>query len=715
MLEQELLKKVESMTLQEKIYEITQFNYSELGVNFQGDVTGIRFVNEIPKEELWKLGSILSFPNAKEIESFRKSRIELGISEPVISMFDIIHGFKTLYPVPLGLACSFDMELIESCAEMAAKEAKVGGVDVTFGPMVDLVRDARWGRVVESAGEDPFYCGEAGKAFIRGFHKQGVACCVKHFAGYGASEAGRDYNTTDISEHTLREYYLRGYKACLDEKPELFMSGFNSLNGVPVVADKHLMIDILRNEWGFDGVLISDWAAIRMLIDHGYAKDLKECAQAAIETKHDIEMCTIAYWQHIPELIEEGVVDEKCVDEAVLRVLKLKNKLGLYEKPNRFTDSVEAEKVFLSPENRALARIAAEESFVLLKNDGVLPLNKAVDAAFVGPFANTKEVIGCWAALAKCDDAISIKSGVEKLLGREIKCAFGCSANLSATDESGFAEAIQVASNSDVIVACIGEPRYSAGEHHSRADIRIPLLQRKFIKELNTIGKSIVAVVFGGRPQVLKEIEPMVNAILYVWQPGTEGGNAIANVLFGEVNPSGKTVMSFPRSVGQCPIYYNHFNTGHPKHDDSIIEANSNFGSCYDDEYNSPLYPFGYGLSYTTYDYSDLKLTSKVMKNEENIVASVKVKNIGKRVGKETVQWYIRDLYGSYVRPLKELKGYEKIELKPGEEKIVEFKIDYEKLAYYGVNNELKAEKGAFKLFVGSNSVDCLEESFELV
>lgn len=713
--DKELRQKVADMTLQEKLLEMTQCNYSELGLNQTGDVTGVLNESGKKKETLRRIGSTLNIPNAEEALRFRKIREENGVKEPVVIMHDVIHGFCTQYPIPLAMSSSFDFALIEDCAEMSAEEAKYGGIDLTFSPMVDLVRDPRWGRVMESAGEDPFWSGEVGKAFIRGYHKGGIACCVKHFAAYGASESGKDYNTTDVSTHSLRQYYLRPYQACMEEKPDSVMSSFNALNGIPTVADEWLMVDVLRNEWGFDGVLISDWGSITMMKTHGYVETDAECALAALKTKHDIEMCSTSIWKSVPQFLESGIIKIEDIDDSVFRILKLKDKLGMYENPNRFVSVEKFNEVCLSEKHRELARKAAEDSCILLKNGGSLPLSKTENVGFVGPFYDEQDIIGNWRAKGKVQDAVSVRKGVESLLKKETVFVAGCSAELLETDESGIDAAVDKMRTFDKIVACVGEPCLNSGEHHSRADIRLPKVQRKLICRLSELGKPIVLVVFGGRPQVLTDVEPFVDSILYAWQPGTEGGNAIANILYGKTIPSAKTPMTFPRSVGQIPVYYNHFNTGHPKNDDSVIVTERNFGSCYDDEFNAPLYPFGYGLSYTSFNYSNLKLSATELKKRSKIVAEVDVENIGNYDGKEVVQWYIRDKFASCVRPVKELKHIEKIFLKKGEKKTVRFEIDEKTLAFYGESNELIVEKGTFEIFVGGNSRDCLTSNFKLL
>ena len=704
------------MSLEEKALQLTQYPVYELDESAEAVVTGLCDLGGIDRESLWHTGTILNAPNGETVQAIRKTRREKGISDPFPFMLDVIHGYRTIYPVPLAMACTFNTALIEDCAELAATEASCDGVDVTFSPMVDLGRDARWGRVMEGAGEDPYWSGEVGKAMIRGYHKGGIACCVKHFAGYGAAEAGREYNTTDISERNLREYYLRAYRACLEEQPELFMSSFNLLNGKPILGHKEIMLDLLRKEWGFDGVVISDFGAVEELHEHGYCETGKDCARVALSSGLDIEMGSSVYASYLPELVRTGVVSEEKLDQSVLRVLELKNKLGMYENPDRDTDIAKRDEVTLSESGRALARRAAEEGSVLLKNNGTLPLKESANIALVGPFASTREIIGNWAGKGRSEECVTVKEGVERLLQRAVPYACGCSWKLFETDESGFEEAVRMGMQADIIVACVGEHMMNSGEAHSRADIRIPAIQRKLIARLHELKKPLVLVVFGGRPLVLSEVEELANAILYVWQPGTEGGNAIANLLYGKAIPCGKTVMSFPRSSGQCPIYYNCFATGRPKKKDMPSAlSGEEWRTGYDDEYNSPLYPFGYGLSYTEFAYSDLKLSKATMKRGGKITASVNVKNVGKRDGYETVQWYVHDLFASVVRPVKELKGVEKVFLKAGEEKRCYFEITEETLKFYTDGGEYAAETGAFELHVGGNSRDCMKTNFELV
>lgn len=713
-----LLDIVRGMTLQEKALQLTQYTvYSLFKDGEEQVVTGNTVLGGMTADMLWKTGSVLNGLNGETVQRVRQMRRAKGIDDPVIVMLDVIHGYKTIFPVPLAVSCSFDTVLAERCAKMSAEEAKYDGTDVTFSPMADLCRDARWGRVMESFGEDPYLVGEMAKAFIRGYHKGGLGVCVKHFAAYGACEGGRDYDTVELSERTLKEYYLRAYKECLQENPEMFMCAFNALGGLPMIANRTLLYDTLRSEWGFDGVLISDYGAVAELIRHGYVATEKECAIVAAKNGLDIEMCSPSYALHLPDLVRDGVLSESEIDESVYRVVALKDKLGLYENPDRFTDSVKREEVTLCDRHRELARVAAEESFVLLKNNGILPLSDSREIALIGPFADTREIVGGWNCKCELSDTVTVREGVQNLLGRAVLCEKACGVGLFDTDESAFARAVEAAKNVDVIIACVGESMLYSGEAHSRVDIAVPKIQIGLLQRLRVIGKPIAVVLFGGRPQVLTELEPLADAILCVWQPGTEGGNAIANTLFGRSCPSGKLTVSFPRSVGQCPIYYNRLSTGRPRRDDipNILQKRLVFETGYDDERNTPLYPFGYGLSYTKFAYTNLRLSAESFCGGQKIVAAVDVKNVGVRDGKETVQWYIRDLFASVVRPVKELKGYEKIFIAAGEQKTVYFEINEEALAFYTVDGEYKAESGDFELYAGGNSEDCLVAEFSYV
>ena len=699
---------MQTLSLHDKVCQLTQTIPQYFRQQSQAVLTGVFEYLGLTEDDMNSIGSVLNAYLHGEMSEIQKMYLEKNKHHlPLIFMRDVIHGYRTLFPIPLAMGCTFDESIVELCAQMSANEARPDGVHITFSPMVDLVRDARWGRVMETTGEDPYLNGEMGKAFIRGYHKGGMGVCIKHFAGYGAAEAGKDYNTTEISEHQLKEYYLRAYQECMKEQPEMVMSSFNVLNGIPVNGNKELLIDVLRQEWGFDGVLISDYAAVREMKQHGYLETEKDCAQVAANNEIDIEMATATYIKYLPELIAEGRVAPETVNRMVRRVLQLKQKMGLLDNPYCGVDHEKAKEVAVSPKHREIARMAVEKSCVLLKNNQILPLNQNQKVAVVGPFAEEKDLSGFWWCYGNPEETITVKAGIETLLKREIPCARGGDSSLMTTDTSDIGQAVECAKNADVIIVCIGEPTGASGEGKSRADLRIPKIQRTLVEELHQLGIPIVAVVFGGRPQVLTEVEPLVEAILYAWQPGTEGGNGIANILYGKANPSAKTTMSFPRSSSQCPIYYNHLRTARPKPVDDMKQHD--FTSCYIDELNSPLYPFGYGLSYTTFVLKDLVISAKTMGLGETLKLSVLVENTGDYDGEEVIQLYIRDHFASMIRPVKELKGFKKIFLRSGECQRVFFDIDESVLEFYTANVTCEVEEGSFTLMLGNSSVNVLQ------
>lgn len=703
-------KKIASMTLEEKALQLSQVAAADIIRDADAVVTGISH-SGVSSEQLGALGSVLNFSGINAANKIRSAPFA-SKDNPFLLMQDVVHGYKTVYPLNIAIGGTFDLELAEKCAEMSAIEARANGVNVTFAPMVDLVRDARWGRVNESTGEDPYLNGLMGRASIRGYHKGGIACCVKHFAAYGAAESGRDYNNTDISDHALHEYYLKSYLECLKEKPDMVMTSFNLLNGIPMNGHTELLVELLRGQEKFDGVVISDYGGIYEMIPHGYAENLKECACIAANNEIDIDMCALAYAKYLPELVREGKVSEEKVNRMVERVLRLKDKLGLYENASAGIDAEKDKSFCLSVEAREVARRAAEDGSVLLENNGILPLKKDANICLIGPYAETRELMGEWACLGKTENAVSVKEGIEKLTGKCIPAVSACAAHWNAVDESDFAEALHVAEKSDIIVACMGEYCKESGESHSRSNINLAALQVKLLKKLKETGKKIVLVLFAGRPLVLTEVAPLADAVLFCWHPGVEGGNAIANLLYGKVNPNGKITMSFPRSVGQCPVYYNYFSTGRPKNPDTA--ENYLYTTSYLDELNSPLYPFGYGLSYTKFALRDIRLSANEMRRGESVTVSVTLKNIGKRTGKEVVQLYIRDKFGSCARPVKELKGFRKIALAAGEEIRVCFEISEETLAYFTASGVCNAEAGDFEIMLGTNSRDVLKTSLRL-
>ncbi len=699
---------IEKMTVREKVLQLLQLEPTFFAAVEDEFNTGPKRRWQLSDADIASTGTVINFSGASKLHGFQDDYMRKNpYGLPLMTMLDVIHGYRTVYPIPLGLAASWDMDIVRDCTAMAAKEASYDGIQLTFAPMVDLVRDARWGRVAESPGEDPLLCSDFARASVEGFQgdlgEGKLAACVKHYAAYGAAEAGRDYNTTDMSERTLREFYLPAYKAAIDAGATTVMSSFNAFNGVPSSGNKLLMKDILRDEWGFDGVTVSDYAAMWELIPHGVAADEKEAAYLSMEAGMDLEMMTVTYARHLEALIEEGKIDLKQLDEAVLRILKLKEKMNLYENPYHFADEKKVEEVTLCKQHRDLARRAAEACAVLLKNDGALPLNKRkCKIALIGPNANTGNMLGCWSGKGKDEETVTVLQGIKNLIGEgRVGYAQGCEIGLTTTDESMIPAAVDLAKTAETVVLCIGEHKWDTGESSSRMDITLTDVQLKLFDEIYKVNDNIVVVLFAGRPMDLRKIKDRARAILCMWWPGTEAGNATANLLFGEVVPSGKITMSFPWAVGQCPIYYNRFNTGRPRSDDW---KRCSCQSAYIDGPNSPLYPFGYGLSYTTFEYSDLKLSADKMERGGVIKAGVKVKNTGDYKAKEVVQLYIRDLVGSVVRPIKELKGYQKIELDKGEEKLVEFTINEDMLAFYGADMTRKAEEGKFRVFIGTNS-----------
>jgi beta-glucosidase len=627
------------------------------------------------------------------------------------------------------------MELIEQSARIAAQEASADGLNWTFSPMVDIARDPRWGRVAEGAGEDPWLGSKIGAAMVKGYQgddlskNNTIMACVKHFALYGAAEAGRDYNTVDMSMVSMYNEYLPPYLAAFNAGAGSAMSSFNEINGVPATANKWLMTDLLRKQWGFGGFVVTDYTAVNEMIEHGVGKDLKEVSTLALNAGIDMDMVGEGFLLHTKALVNEGKVSQKTIDDACRRILEAKYKLGLFDDPYRYINDERAKNEILTPENRKAARIIAENSIVLLKNDNqLLPLDPSKTIALIGPLANNqRELIGSWCAAGDLTQAVSVISGVKAMLGSSanVKYAMGC--NLltdrdfqsrisgaayvdSRTDDQMISEAYHTASNADIIVAVLGEPAELSGEAASRSDIGLPGRQLELLKTLLKTGKPVVLVLMSGRPLTLEFEAANVPAILQAWHGGSEAGNAVANVLFGKHNPSGKLTMTFPVNVGQIPIYYNHKNTGRPYSGNK----NDKYKSRYLDVENEPLFPFGFGLSYTSFSYTDLKLDKQKMTANGTLTVSVKLTNTGKYDGTEVAQLYVRDLIGSITRPVKELKGFQKVFLKAGESKTLTFTLNVEDLAFYNSDLKFKAEPGDFKVFVGTNSASGLEAGFEL-
>jgi beta-glucosidase len=695
---------IKEMTLEEKIGQMTQLLPSFFGAEGE-DATGPVQELGIEKEDIWRSGSVLGVTNPYDMLNIQRRYLErsrLGI--PLLFMFDIIHGFRTIFPIPLALGCSWNPDAIRKMAMISGDEAAASGVFVTFSPMADLVRDPRWGRVMESTGEDGFLNGVMASAMVEGYQSNAneesrISACVKHFAAYGAVSGGRDYNTVDMSDWMLREYYLSAYKCALLAGADMVMASFTTVNGIPSTANSSLLRGMLRNEWGFDGVVISDWGSIGELINHGMAKDAGEAAKLAIGAGIDIDMMSGAYPSQLKKLVEIGAVPEESIDEAVRRILRLKVKRGLFKNPYGAADSAKAEEICLCANHRAAARDIASKSVVLLKNNGTLPLENNQRVALIGPFARSKEILGGWRALGKEEDTVSLFEGMRQMLDSEhLMCEEGCS--LTEWDNDLAERAAMAVNASDVVVLAIGEGQDMTGEASCRSLIALPEAQERLVEMISSLGKPVAAVMFNGRPLDVSRWEKFASSIVEAWFPGTESGNALADILFGKTNPSGRLSMGFPRSVGQIPVYYNHFSTGRPFEEGS----DNHFVSKYLDIPNEPMYPFGYGLSYTTFEHGPLQLSSAVLHDNGKITASVAIRNTGNREGVETAQLYLRDLCRSVVRPVMELKGFCQVPLLPGEEKTVRFDIVPEMLKFHNSKGELVSEAGEHLIMCGPSS-----------
>lgn len=708
------------MTIEEKIGQLNQYT----GDN---QATGPITINPNKQSEIKQglIGSMLNVVGTKYTRQYQELAMQSRLKIPLLFGQDVIHGYKTTFPIPLAEAASWDLEAIELAARVAATEAAASGIHWTFAPMVDIGRDPRWGRVMEGAGEDTYLGSKIAYARVKGFqgNKLGdlnsVMACVKHFAAYGAGVGGRDYNSVDMSERMLFETYLPPFKAALDAGAATFMNSFNDINGIPATGNAHLQRDILKGKWNFQGFVVSDWGSIGEMVAHGYSKDLKEAAYAAITAGSDMDMESNAYRQNLAQLIKEGRVSIDLVDDAVKRILRKKFELGLFDDPYRYSDEKRAEKALSDPANRKAALEVAQKSIVLLKNENqTLPISKNVKTiAFIGPMVKEyKENMGFWSVeLPEVDYnkwIVSQWDGLQNKVGKNTKLLYAKGCDVDGTNKDGFAEAVATAKQADVVILSIGERRDMSGEAKSRSDLHLPGVQEDLVKAIQATGKPVVVLINAGRPLVFNWTADNVPAIVYTWWLGTEAGNAIANVLFGDYNPSGKLPMTFPREVGQVPIYYNHFSTGRP----AKTESETNYVSAYIDLKNSPKYPFGYGLSYTKFDYSGLKLSASKIKSNETIKVSFQLSNVGKAAGEEVVQLYLKDKFGSVVRPVLELKDFKKVKLNAGESKTIEFTIDKEKLSFYNDKLEWTAEPGDFEVMIGASSADIkLRSDFELL
>lgn len=723
---------IKKMTLEEKIGQLnllTPGGGIATGAVVSSDVEG-----KIAKGNVGGLFGVIGFDKIRQAQELAITKSRLHI--PLLFGSDVIHGYKTTFPIPLAISCSWDTALIRKSASIAAAEASADGLCWVFSPMVDIARDPRWGRIAEGAGEDPFLGAQITKAMVKGYQgndlskENTVMACVKHFALYGAVEAGRDYNTTDMSRIKMYNDYLPPYKAAVDAGVGSVMSSFNEIDGIPATGNKWLLTDLLRKEWGFKGMVVSDYTSVNEMIEHGMG-DLQTVSALALNAGLDMDMVGEGFLTTTQKSLKEGKVSIKQIDNACRRILEAKYKLGLFDDPYRYCNATRASKEILSADKRNFSREIAEHSFVLLKNDNqILPLKKSATIALIGPLANNKNnMLGTWAVSGDLQTAIPVLDGIKNINGSKVLYAKG--ANISDDSlfakkinvfgerididkrlpDSMLAEAVSLARLSDVIVAVVGEASEMSGESSSRTDITIPESQKKLINALSNTGKPLVLVIMSGRPLALIDETKWADAILQVWHAGSEAGNAIADVLYGVYNPSGKLTTSFPRSAGQIPIYYNYKNTGRPLKGNSFEK----FRSDYLDEANTPLYSFGYGLSYTKFDYGSIHLNRSTLTPSSTIEATIKITNSGNYDGEETVQLYIRDMVGSITRPVKELKGFQKVFLKKGESKEIKFQININDLKFYNSNLQYVAEPGDFKLFIGGSSDNVQETDFKLL
>lgn len=715
------------MTLEEKVGQLVQYNGS-------WDLTGpASEVGNKEKEEKLKKGLVGSMLNVLSIEATREaqklvmenSRLKI----PLMFGYDVIHGYKTIFPVPLAETASWDMEAAERSARIAALESVAEGVNWTFSPMIDVSRDARWGRIMEGSGEDPFLTSKVAVAKINGYQGDDladpmtIAATAKHFAGYGFAEAGRDYNTVHVGENELHNTILPPFKAAANAGVATFMNSFNDIDGTPATASKMLQRDILKGKWDFQGFVVSDWGTIFELVIHGRARDRKHASEIAIKAGSDMDMEGRAYEISLADLVREGKVDEALIDDAVRRVLRVKVKMGLFEDPYLYSNPETKNKLNYE-QHLEDARDIAKKSIVLLKNEkNLLPLSASVkNIAVIGPLANDKDSpIGNWRAQGEANSAVSLLEGIQNAVGGDAKVTYAKGAELGLgersfmkplkinnTDKSGFEEAVNTAKNADLVIMALGEDAFQSGEGRSQANIALAGVQQELLEAVYEVNKNIVLVLFNGRPLEISWAAENVPAIVEAWLLGSQSGNAIADVLFGKYNPSGKLPVSFPRAVGQEPLYYNGKNTGRPSNPVEVTY------SGYSDVEKDALYPFGFGLSYTTFEYGDLTLSSEEMNADGEIIASITLTNTGKFAGKEVVQLYLRDLVATTTRPVKELKAFEMVELKAGEKKEVTFSITNDMLEFYNVDKEWTSEEGKFEIMIGGNSRDLKKAEFYL-
>ncbi|QBE61905.1 glycoside hydrolase family 3 N-terminal domain-containing protein [Pseudoduganella lutea] len=711
---------LQQMTLEEKVGQLNQVVASGLTGPENAQAKNVDKRADI---KAGKIGSLLTVKSVAETRELQDLAMQSRLKIPLIFALDVIHGHKNVFPVPLGEAASWDMEAIERSARIAATEAAASGVHWTFAPMVDVARDPRWGRVMEGAGEDAFLGSAIAKARVKGFQGKGIGqldsvmATAKHFAAYGAAVAGRDYQAVDISPQQLHEVYLPPFRAAVEAGVATFMNSFNTLNGIPATGSAMLQKDILRQKWGFDGIVVSDWQSVAEMVRHGYAADLKDAGARAINAGNTIDMEGYAYSNHLAELVKEGKVGQATLDDAVGHVLAKKFELGLFDDPYRYSDAAREKAVHANPEHRAATRDVARKSMVLLKNEGaVLPLKKDTRRiALIGPLAEARrDLEGAWIVHSDPKSVPSLADGLRKGLaaGSRLTVTAGC--DIACKDSKGFAAAVKAAREADVVVMALGESFDHTGEARSYTSITLLGKQDQLFHQVRAAakaaGKPVVLVVLAGRPLAFADVAEKADAILYAWLPGSEGGNAMADVLFGDYNPSGKLPITIPRSLGQVPIYYSYLNTGRP-----VPEVEALYGSAYMDSPNTPLYAFGHGLSYTTFKYDNLRLSTSSLAGNGKLTVSFDLQNSGKRAGEEVVQLYLRDPVASIARPVKELKGFRKLRLEPGQRQSVSFEIDRELLSFHNADLKWGAEPGRFDLMIGSASDDIrLKGQFEL-
>ncbi len=700
------------MTLEEKIGQLTLYTSDN-------DVTGPT-IRENYKEDI-KTGKVGAIFNAFGADYTRKLQ-EIAVKEtrlhiPLLFGYDVIHGQRTIFPIPLGEAASWDLDAMEKSARIAAEEASAEGLHWTFAPMCDISRDPRWGRMAEGAGEDTYLGSRIAAARVKGFQGEGirqlnsVMACVKHFAAYGAAQAGRDYHTTDMSDRVLRETYLPPYKAAVDAGAATVMTSFNEVDGVPATGNKYLMTDILRNEWNFTGFVVTDYTSIMEMIPHGIAEDTASAAALALEAGVDMDMQAGFYDDALKKLVEEGKIKEGLIDEAVRRILHKKFELGLFNDPYRYSNVEREKSTLMKTEYIESARDISSKSIVLLKNEKqLLPLSKTTGKiAVIGPLADArKEMIGSWSAAGDWKKSVTLLEGIKSSVSHSTQVLYAKGCNINDDSVQFFAQAIQTAKKADVIILAVGEGAMMTGEAASRVSLDLPGVQQKLVEAIQKTGKPVVVVLMNGRPLTINWIDKNIPSILETWFLGTQAGNAIADVLFGDYNPSGKLPVTFPRSVGQIPIFYSMKNTGRP------MDLNNKYTSKYLDESNDPLYPFGYGLSYTTFSYSDVTINKSEITSKDEFTVSCKVTNAGSRAGEEVVQLYLRDVVGSVTRPVKELKNFQKIMIQPGESKDVVFKLNNHDLSFFRKDMSFGSEPGKFQVFIGGNSRDLKQAEFIL-